>query len=90
MILESNDSNTDQIDESVSSVGNKLSVCSADPKVGDVSISKIHDDTTTGHDATTASYDVGKDKMHENIVDRHDVLGNSPVHRKSYAAIVMS
>ena len=90
VILDSNDSNTDQIDESVSSVGNKISVCSADPKIGDVGTSKIHMDTTKGRDATTAKYDVGKAKIHESITDRHDVLGNSPVHRKSYAAIVMS
>ena len=89
VIMESNESNTDQIDESVSSVGNKLAVCMMDPKVGDVSTSKIQDDTTAGHHATTASCDVGKTKIHEDI-DRHDVLGNSSVHRKSYVAIVMS
>ena len=90
VILDSNDSNTDQINESVSSVGDKIPVGSADPKVGDVGTSEIHKDTTKGRDATTAEYDVGEAKIHKSITDRHDVLGNSPVHRKSYAAIVMS
>ena len=68
MILESNNSSTEQINESTSIVDNKLSVCKVEPKIDDVSSIEIHD----------------------GIAARHDILGNSPVHRKCYAAIVMS
>ena len=47
-------------------------MCKIERKIGDVSSLKVHD-------ATTARSDVGKDKIQDNIADRHDVLGNSPV-----------
>ena len=51
-------------------------------KIDDVSSLKIYD-------ATTARSDVGKAKIQDDIADRHDVRGNSPVHRNSYSDIVM-
>ena len=51
-------------------------------KIDDVISLKIYD-------ATTARSDVGKDKIQDDIAARHDVLENSPEHRKSYPEIVI-
>ena len=77
--LESNNSKPGQINESTGTGANIPPVRREENNIGDVSSTKILDGSG-----------VSSTKMHDGIVAAHDVLGSIPVHRKSYAEIVVS